>query len=801
MPTFPPHRAATLLTLLALVGAACSDAQETGPAPPPPGATGGGGGVAFNGPGNPFPNAYVPDASTPDAHPDAEAPAATPDSGPGPDLEWLDATSGAKDGQSGLFTEVGQACGIGAVKGVLCAPDQQTYIGEATVYIDSVGCDGQPFHVETTADALGAFDLPAVPAGEHEMVAIKGSWSRKYVIFVQSGKTSDLSGAAYKECFSAPPPCAHGAVQGVVCFADGSPAAGAAVTISGENCDGTGSGMSTFTDATGSYTLPTVPAGTHTVQITQGANNHAYTVEVVAGQTTNVETLGDLELCFPPVPCDTGGVTGQLCPPFGAQGIGVTTVSVTTKDCNGDDFTGTTYTSADGTFALAGLPVGNHTLVISSAGYNASFPIFAPPGGVTDMGLVGQEACPPPPAVCPTGTVTGQTCPPGGELGIGTTVVSVNTIDCNGVTANPNTSTNADGSFTLTGVPSGLQFIQISAPGYTNSLPTFVPESGSVSLGTFGLEACEPDVCGYGGVQGCVCVPSETATLSNATITLTGTGCDGVPVQQTATSDAQGCYFFSNVAEGSYLVHIDKGKFSGDFNVVVSEGQITDANSELGEEACLDPDAVDVAVVGGNWDSIEELLGNLGVPYDFYGDGGTLLSSLSVMCEYDIIFFNCGASHGWVASDPSAIANLQAYVQSCGSIYASDWAFTYDEFPWPAAIDFYGNEEGGGSPKAGDQGSFTASVIDGALAAWLGKSSVSIAYDLGAWVVVQAVAPGTETLISGSIQANGAPLANVPLMVKHQPYGDHTVLFTTFHNEAQATQDMLDILSYIIFEL
>ena len=41
---------------------------------------------------------------------------------------------------------------------------------------------------------------------------------------------------------------------------------------------------------------------------------------------------------------------------------------------------------------------------------------------------------------------------------------------------------------------------------------------------------------------------------------------------------------------------------------------------------------------------------------------------------------------------------------------------------------------------------------------------------------------------------------NAPLMLSHKP-GLGRVLFTTFHNEQQVSNDMIHILEYLVFEL
>ena len=45
----------------------------------------------------------------------------------------------------------------------------------------------------------------------------------------------------------------------------------------------------------------------------------------------------------------------------------------------------------------------------------------------------------------------------------------------------------------------------------------------------------------------------------------------------------------------------------------------------------------------------------------------------------------------------------------------------------------------------------------------------------------------------------GQSISNAPLMLSHTPGGK--VLYTTFHNEPQMTQDMEKILNFLVFEL
>jgi hypothetical protein len=96
-------------------------------------------------------------------------------------------------------------------------------------------------------------------------------------------------------------------------------------------------------------------------------------------------------------------------------------------------------------------------------------------------------------------------------------------------------------------------------------------------------------------------------------------------------------------------------------------------------------------------------------------------------------------------------------------------------------------------------GPVSGTVTDSALSTFLGKKSVNINYDLGMWVVVENAAANTKIHIVGNVNMLGSTLSNVPLMVSHTPGGK--VLYTTFHNEPQITQDMEKILNFLVFEL
>ena len=79
-------------------------------------------------------------------------------------------------------------------------------------------------------------------------------------------------------------------------------------------------------------------------------------------------------------------------------------------------------------------------------------------------------------------------------------------------------------------------------------------------------------------------------------------------------------------------------------------GQITLWHNELVDPECLDGSDTKIAVVAGEFDSIESLLSQFGFNYDMYGtyDYLDLLLNPALLEQYDIVFFNCGMPFSWL---------------------------------------------------------------------------------------------------------------------------------------------------------
>lgn len=713
--------------LAALLLAACSDAATSGSATGEDTALGGeDAGPSFSGPGG-F-GAWVDAGGAQGRTPGGAADGQAGQSGPGtedaaavgtdapggePDVVWIpgsDAVAPADGGIVGIGERPDQVCGWGAILGIVCSPSDQVFVNGATVWIDTVDCDGvTPVHLETVSDADGNFSFVGVPSGYQTVHVKKGSFENEYLVLVKANKTTDISGLGYKQCFQAKGPCQSGTIVGQACVGEGeAPGEPAKVWVDTYDCDLNPVTVETKTGADGAFTLTGVPSGKVWVFVQVGNQSIQYQVEVPEGGTVTVDPWLDPSVCLPKPPCGFGSLTGRLCVPQGTAWIGGGKVWVKTVDCDGKAVQVEGWSDADGVFWLAGVPEGTQWLHVDYEGTGYQVQVKVVKGATTDVGIVGAESC-----------------NPKGE-------------------------------------------------------------------------------CGFGAVKGYVCSPSGVK-VAGATVTVKALDCDGNPVVKTTTSDGNGNFWVEGVPAGTVTVSVVKGDFNVTYAVPVAAGQVTDA-VQVVEAICFPDKQVKIAVVTGDWDMIEDILGKLGLSFDLYdGQFNTsqaigLLTNLQKMLTYDVIFFDCGAAHyGIVSGNPLIQQNLQAFVKDGNSVYASDWAFVYAEFPWPNAIDFYGNDTSSSGPKVGGAKTLTGVVVDPNLVQYLGKANVSIKYDLSAWVVVQAVGPGTGVHINGYVSEVGG---TVPLMMSHAPYGGPgRVLFTTFHNEWQVTNDMKQILNYLVFEL
>lgn len=328
----------------------------------------------------------------------------------------------------------------------------------------------------------------------------------------------------------------------------------------------------------------------------------------------------------------------------------------------------------------------------------------------------------------------------------------------------------------------------------------------------------EPPADGYGIISGRVCNPSGYTWVEGAKVYInvadeTGRFFDVLEV----LSDADGYWSLEDVPEGYGIwVYVQKG------DEVIEVHQVdvfADQETRLEEPDCFDPAVLDVAVITGDYDAFDQVLDAVGVSTyrlidGLYGDEMLdFLLDLDSMREYDVIFFNGGHVEDGIIYDtqdsqnaiPNQVkANLLNYVQSGGSIYASDWAYYFIEVAVADAIDFYDDDATVGAAMVGDIGDLQAQVIDPYMQILLGGGTADIGFELNNWVVPVGVDPDVEVLLQADagLWQSSTTVTNSPIAAYYEPIPDQgVIIYTAFHNETQITVDMRLLLMEIILSL
>ena len=300
---------------------------------------------------------------------------------------------------------------------------------------------------------------------------------------------------------------------------------------------------------------------------------------------------------------------------------------------------------------------------------------------------------------------------------------------------------------------------------------------------------------GAGAIRGRVCGPEGEGWIAGAFVWVEHSG-----GRAEAQTDVDGWFLLENVVPGDHEVNVQKGSFTTTFEAVVRDGEVT----ELPVDSCLEQGDLEIAVLTGHYDTIQEFLDQYNLEYDQY-NGKTkagiedFLSDRNQMIGYDLIFFNCGIHLGWTGNN-ALIENIDQFVRQGGSIYASDQAHQIVELPWPAKIDFQGGNDKN-SAFVGNSGTVDANVHDEVMQTVLGSEHAEVEFDLASWAaMVTADTSEVDVLISGRYSHGFGNNTNGPLAVRFHP-GDGTVIFTSFHNERQLNFDMAQLLQEMILSL
>ncbi|MBI1944592.1 MAG: carboxypeptidase regulatory-like domain-containing protein [Deltaproteobacteria bacterium] len=487
-----------------------------------------------------------------------------------------------------------------------------------------------------------------------------------------------------------------------------------------------------------------------------------------------------------------GDLFGTVC----SIDTGATLAGVQVSIVDADGKSHEAQTDAAGTFLATDLAAGTATVTVNADG-----------GRTVDVLIVSGEqagysdsACHPPVGPTPPfGHVDGRIC----NETAGAWVAGANVFIQTPEGALYVTGTDDNGAFLLENVAVGPQTLTIEKGAYFRQETVTI-----VDQETFHLTS--PDTCelppppeGSGTIEGRVCAPDGQTWLADATVTVVRP--DGTRAED--TTDTEGRYTLTGVPAGEQTVTVVKGSFSTSLTVTVTEGQTT----TVPEDQCqLDPPDIRVAVVSGAWDRVEDVLDDVGVDpanitmYDGSSSAwvAELLGDYSVLSQYDIVFFNCGVYDFGFSFETQAIDNLRQYVSMGGSVYASDQAYDVVERAWPNSIDFYGSDNLSNQAQNGrETQDMTGQIVDPGLAGSLASTTIELHYPLLAWAVIQDVFANVTVYIRADAPLmDGTTLANVPHTVRFSG-GQGRVLYTSFHQEANISEQMEHALRILMFEL
>jgi len=193
-----------------------------------------------------------------------------------------------------------------------------------------------------------------------------------------------------------------------------------------------------------------------------------------------------------------------------------------------------------------------------------------------------------------------------------------------------------------------------------------------------------------------------------------------------------------------------------------------------------------LAFVEGAFDRIQDIIRQLGYEPDSLEATDLDNSSLFNINNYSALFLNCGLIE--ILDQPTK-TNLMNFLNAGGLIYTSDWASSYVQLLYPGNFSYL---------REGDSQSVVGDIVDEQTRNNLGKTQINIEYDLSIWAEVDTLSSDFVIVVQGDYYSNGVLKTDKPLAV-YREQGQGVIVYTTFHNEANATEDMKKILEEFIF--
>ncbi len=217
-----------------------------------------------------------------------------------------------------------------------------------------------------------------------------------------------------------------------------------------------------------------------------------------------------------------------------------------------------------------------------------------------------------------------------------------------------------------------------------------------------------------------------------------------------------------------------------------------------------------LAVTPPEFDDMGRLLDTLGSGYRYTEIAYDDLLDGDKLAAYDVVFLTCsGAPPAWLGrrlaegdrGSPGIFRlkepimdqlnrSLRQYVRQGGTLYASDWQFELVKIAFPEYVD---------EPRVGRGAAQTlrAEVLDPVLQRRLGPW-MELTFDKPAWRPAAFQGADVHVDLRGRYELSDGRQVDGPLLVEF-PFGAGTVIFTSFHNEAQNSKLELALLRHLVF--
>jgi hypothetical protein len=528
---------------------------------------------------------------------------------------------------------------------------------------------------------------------------------------------------------------------------------------------------------------------------------------------------------------EPSGVAGNVCNPLTGLPAANAAISCTYTDpVSGDERVRTTTADEHGFFELAGIAVGDRTLVVHTPEFEREYPITVEQGTTAQFDDAACRYPAPPPG---KGRLVGQICNQHTGETVKNATITVTAPDNTTYTTETDPET---GDFSVE-VPTGTLVAEVRSPSYRKQYVVEVGDGDIVVLDQ--TSGCQlPDPISTGFITGSVCDPTGSGVGGALVTAKWKFEVDGVTQDEVFTTDTvtlpDGTFVLDPISptpavEVSVVVEADGQIARWDQQRVVARRDNPDGLVLTGDDGACKPLLPDddrrYAVVTGFYDRIEDFLTRDGisvVPINGDGDWAEeFFGSLDNLEQYDVIFINCGADEvefaGPAGLSANARRNLRTYIAQGGGLYVSDWAYEIVEQAFPDRIDFFGDDNVHDAAEMGVGGTYRARVLDPGLGDFLAQSgfdgdAVDIDFSFQAGSVITSVAPGVTTFLEADMQyRTDSPdpiLRDTPVTVGFHE-GRGRVIFTSFHQETNpdaGTTEVLDgpedaVLRYLVFNL